>query len=69
MGKSSSNPLRVQRILWLLQYLRKHSAPGHPVKLRDIDLYFQAQGMELAVMDKKKPAQADRGSGNGPQQR
>lgn len=53
MGKSSSNPLRVQRIIWLLQYLRKYSAPGYPVKLRDIDRYFRSRDMELAMVDKK----------------
>lgn len=53
MEKSKSNPLRVQRIIWLLQYLRKHSAPGHPVKLREIDHYFQTHGIELAIVGKK----------------
>lgn len=53
MEKSKSNPLRVQRIIWLLQYLRKYSAPGHPVKLREIDRYFQTHGIELAIVDKK----------------
>lgn len=53
MEKSTSNPLRVQRLIWLLQYLRKHSAPGHPVKLREIDGYFRAHGMEQAITDKK----------------
>ena len=53
MGTSGSNPLRVQRIIWLLQYLRKHSDPEHPVKLRDIDRYFQDRGMDAARSDKK----------------
>lgn len=53
MKDTISNPLRVQRVIWLLQYLRKHSDPGHPVKLRDIDRHFRAQGMDMAVGDKK----------------
>lgn len=53
MGKQESNPLRVQRLLWLLEYLRKYSAPEHPVQLRDIDTYFKEQDMGQALVDKK----------------
>lgn len=53
MGRQEANPLRVQRILWLLEYLRKYSAPKHPVQLRDIDAYFKKQEMEQALVDTK----------------
>lgn len=53
MASKDSNPLHVQRTIWLLKYLRKHSSPNHPVKMRDIDAYFHDNDMEAALMDKK----------------